>query len=757
MKKYEQTQQGVETNPESLRKPSIATLALVNVIMLAGAGAAQAQTNTPPAVAGSSTNAPTKLPDVVITGEKTKDETAYKPEQVANPKYTTPLVDTAQTITVIPKAVIEQQGATTLSEIMRNIPGVTMLAGEGGGASSSAGDTFFMRGFDASNNIFVDGVRNQGLITRDAFNLEAVEVFKGPTGSDTGRGNGSGYVNIVTKSPALEPFYRASLGYNSADNTRFTADVNQPLQLGEKDTWLGGSALRLNGLVQGGGVAGRDYVERNSWGISPSLALGLGTPTRVVFTSTYTEQDNIPDYGLPTATLNGNSGIDRENYYGNVLYDFEEVSQFSAGGRIEHDLSDSFTLRNNTVYTETHRLAVITGLGNINAAGQVARMRQANERYNKIFSNQTSGTIKFDTGPLEHAVVTGLEYTWEEQYTPTVIGAGTAAVTPFDGYNPDPYYDVTGYGPVRNGAYSRGSTDTVALYLFDTIDIGERWQVNGGVRWEHYATHFTSVDATQAVTADLGADGHILSSKAGLLFKPASNGSTYFGFGRTMTPPGSANFNLSGAAGNVNNASTDPQIADNFELGTKWEFFKERLAVNASVFRTINHNILTPDPLNVGSFIYDSREQIVNGVEWGVAGRITDEWQVFANWSYLNTEFSDPANAANGAAIQWTPEFSMSLWTTYRLPFGLTLGGGARYVSTIARQTTNTPGANMPEAPDYWVFDAMLQYDITKNINVRLNIYNLADELYSSSLNNNGGRFNPGTPRSAYLTANFSF
>jgi len=159
---------------------------------------------------------------------------------VSSPRYTAPLRDIPQTIAVIPKAVIESQGATTLSDALRNVPGITLQAGEGGGASNTAGDMFNMRGFNASNSLFVDGVRDDGLIARDVFNLEQIEVFMGPTGSDVGRGTAAGYVNLRTKTPHMDPTYGASFSYGADDRSRLTTDFNwAPDGAGQGGWWPG--------------------------------------------------------------------------------------------------------------------------------------------------------------------------------------------------------------------------------------------------------------------------------------------------------------------------------------------------------------------------------------------------------------------------------------------------------------------------------------------------------------------------------------
>ncbi|MCC6232769.1 MAG: TonB-dependent siderophore receptor [Verrucomicrobiales bacterium] len=746
--------------PSSVGMPAAAAL---STLMLARCLTTAAAASTEvPAATGSGPGASATLPEVVV---KERQDPGYQPETVFSPRYTEPLLNVPQTITVIPRAVIDEQGANSLSEVLRNVPGVTLLAGEGGGASNNAGDAFFMRGFEASNSIFVDGVRNQGLITRDVFNLEQVEVFKGPTGTDVGRGTAAGYLNLATKSPLLEALYGGTLGYGSAEQKRVTLDLNQPLRLGGADAWARGTAVRLNALWQEGGIPGRDEVERSSWALAPSVAFGLGTATRAILSTQHTRQENLPDYGLPGAALNGMVGtnalsrsIDRENFYGSAVFDFEDVSQDSVTARLEHDLSESSTLRNQTHFGRTDRFAVITSPGNVTATNTVARSRQANERLNQILSNQTTATASFDTGPLSHAVVGGFEYLREEQFTPTVTGAGTAPAA--DAFRPNAYDPVTGFAPQRTGAFTEGQTDTFSLFANDTLDFAEKWKLSGGLRWDAFSTEFRSVNTNGVAIAGtpLEVSDQLLSAKAGLAFKPQPNGTVYFSYGRTLTPPGTANFNLSTNLNNANNPIVEPQAASNFELGAKWDLLDSRLSLNAAIFRTINENEITTDNTTTPpTFLFDS-ERRVDGLEFGVAGRFTEGWQVFANLSYLDATFAESANPTqDGARLQWTPDFSASLWTTYRFPFRLTVGGGARYVSTIQRQTTTTAAAIHPEAPEYWVLDAMAQYEVSRHLTLRLNVYNLLDEFYPLSLNNNGNRFNPGPPLSAMLTASLKF
>ncbi len=238
-----------------------------------------------------------QLPKISVDSEPI--DPAYKVERPSSPKYTAPLRDIPQTMVVIPKALFAEQGARTLTDVLRNTPGITLLAGEGGGASSTAGDSLFMRGFDATNNIFIDGVRDQGAYGRDVFNLEQVEIAKGPSGSYTGRGNAAGSINLVTKSPGLEAFQSGTVRYGTNDHKRATFDLNQPLGVGP----LEGTAVRFNALWQEGGTAGRNEVQQDSWAIAPSFATGLGTSTRISLMAHILRQDNTPVYGVQISYL----------------------------------------------------------------------------------------------------------------------------------------------------------------------------------------------------------------------------------------------------------------------------------------------------------------------------------------------------------------------------------------------------------------------------------------------------------------------
>ncbi|MBI1906772.1 MAG: catecholate siderophore receptor Fiu [Rhodocyclales bacterium] len=731
--------------------------------------------------------ADTTLPAVNV---KAGTEAPYKTDRVANPKITQPLVDTPQTFSVINKEILREQGAASLMEALRNTPGITQQLGEGG--NTSAGDAFQMRAFSTQTATFVDGIRDLGAITRDVFNLEQVEVAKGPAGADIGRGAASGYINLISKVPMLDDVYGGSATWDSADHKRLTADVNKRIGLT--------TAIRLNVMTQGGGVAGRDYVENNGYGVAPSLAFGLGTPTRFYLYTQHIRQDNVPDGGIPTigmdgfynsnAAIRGGAKVDRENFYGSKR-DAEKVDADMATARVEHDLGGGTTLRNMSRYGRTTMDRVLTSVNSIaakNAADPstwtVERRRQRVDQTNDVLANQTNLTTEFDTGSVRHSMSAGLEFIYERQKTlgfgttkQTINGVDYAAISSPAAslYDPDPRDDLG--MPYKTGADTDGDTLTSAIYAFDTLKLNERWQLSGGLRYEHYKT---KTDARTIVTESNAAtypgytpgqlaptrfdiSDNLLSWKVGVLFKPAANGSIYAAVANSLTPPGGGNFALSASSTNQNSASMDPQKTSNIELGTKWDLLDERLSLSGAIYRTENDKQVSFNQ-DTSTFSQFGKTR-VDGIELAVVGQITNFWQVSAGVAKMKTRALDQVSrnssgvVSESDGVRWTPDLTATLWTSYTLG-KFTLGGGARYVSDqkrVVTKGTELATQNMPEIPSFWVADLMAAYKLDKNVNLRLNVYNLFDKRYISTLNNSGARMVLGAPRSASLTAEFLF
>lgn len=704
------------------------------------------------AAAQSATNAPTQLPEMVVKGQSLSP---YKAEELSSPKYTSPLRDIPQTVTVIPRAVMEEQGATSLRDVLRNVPGISMQAGEGGGGLP--GDNLSIRGFNARSDIYVDGVRDFGAYSRDPFNIEQVEVSKGPSSSYGGRGTTGGAINLGSKMPKLDPAYGASFGLGTDSYHRMTFDLNQPLAP-DQEGWLGRSALRLNAMQTEADTPGRDGVENSRYAVATALGFGIGTPTRLTLSFLHMIQDNVPDYGIPwvpantnptlAAYSNGAPPVDYDNFYGLKGYDFEDIENDLATGIVEHDFNDSLTLRNLTRYGRTYRNSAITAprFVNVNTSTAINRQLQRREIENEVFANQTDTTLRLETGPVAQTLVAGFEFSHENQSNQN--SAQTANQPTTDLFNPNPNDLPFGPMPAITGTPGSAKADTVAPYLFDTIKLGEKWEISGGARYDHVESDYSAGTTALSGTDDL------LSWRAGLVFKPRENGSLYFGYGTSFNSSleGNTGLVLSSATNSVNNINLDPEETRSFEIGTKWDFFKQRLSVSAAVFRTEKVNARTQT--TTSDIVTLDGEQIVQGVELGVSGAITANWNVFAGYAYMESEIKESNNASEvGAEFGNTPKHSFNLWTTYQLPWHVQIGGGANYVGE--RFNNQSSNANVRRAPGYWLFDATLAYEVNRNLTLRLNAYNLADERYIDRVG--GGHFVPGAGRSAMLTAELKF
>ncbi|HQV79661.1 MAG TPA: catecholate siderophore receptor Fiu, partial [Agitococcus sp.] len=720
----------------------------------------------------------------------------YKAEKSSSSKLTQPLVDTPKTVQVLKKEMLKEQGAASLMEALRNTSGITMQLGENG--NTSAGDTFQMRGFSGQSSTFVDGVRDLGAVSRDVFNLEQVEVVKGAGGSDVGRGASAGYINLISKLPTLEQANDISLSVGTADKKRLTIDSNNVVN--------DSTALRLNMMLQESNAEERKEVSSKHMAIAPSLAFGLDSPTKVYIYSQHTRQDNVPDGGVPTigmdgfynsnATIMAGAKVSRDNFYGSQQ-DYEKIEADMISAKVEHQLNANTVVRNITRYGKSHLDRVLTGVNALSlngAAIEVALIRQRVDQSNEILANQSTLNTAFQTGSINHDLVLGLEILKESQLSLGTTRGSTSTTTvvlngqtlPIDSpvqnvYAPNS--QVSLLIPYLTGADNDGSTTTTALYAFDTLSLTDNLKFNIGLRADSYKTKTTSgtlvtggasgnlatyspqgYNVGDVVTNDLEDDDTLISWNAGLVFKPAANGSVYVAFADAQTPPAGDSFVLSATAGNQANAALEPQKTTTAEVGTKWELLNKRLNVSAALYRTENENQASVDAIT-GVATQEGKTRI-DGIELAAVGQLTNFWQLTASIGLMDSEQLNQSSksSSTGAistsdSIRWTPDMTASLWTSYTLD-KLTLGGGARYVSEQKRVvTTNTNLAtqNMPAIPAYTVVDMMAAYKVSKNTNLRLNVYNVFNEEYISTLNNGGSRMTLGAPVSAAITAEFSF
>lgn len=689
----------------------------------------------------------------VVAVTDTAIDDSYKPKALASPKYTAPLAETPQTIQVISKQVLKDQAATNLTEAMRNVAGAgTFNAGEGNGGPMT-GDALYMRGFDMSNSIYIDGVRDLGGATRDVFNTEQIEVTKGAAGTDYGRSSPGGSINLVSKQANLTNSLDASAGIGMGDFYRGTVDVNRKLN----ET----TALRVNAMGQKAGVANRDYVKNDRWGVAGSLGLGLGTATRGYIDVMHTEQRNRPDSGLPTigwagGTVSAYSAaakVDSSNYYGSTdSHDNSNATMVTL--KLEHDFSPAITLRNTARWGRLTQdyLAITSGVPTITAADSAnwtnTRLGAAKDLANSILTNQTNLTAKFATGGLSHNLSAGLELVREKQTNYGLTSSGT--ITALNLYNPA--FVSSGRVVTRSGADAFWQTDTTGLYAFDTIDLTKRFKLDLGLRYDHYTTTY------QASATNLRAAGDLWTYKVGAVYKLTQQGNIYVNYAVAQQPPGATGsfgaYSLSDSTNSASNPNMKPQKTRSLEGGTKWDLFDKRLLLTGAVFRSWVENEVYANSDGTYSQIGTKR---VTGVELSATGQITPDWNLISSFTHQKSEITMGASTAQdgSADLPYSPENAFSLWSTYRLPVGLTIGGGARYMGEVKRQSKLA--STLDHIPDYWVVDAMATYRINDKADLQLNLSNVFNKQYMTSLNYLGYRYQPGLARSLRATLNVHF
>lgn len=695
--------------------------------MLIGGNAIAQDTNT----AEPKNKSTETLDTTVLTG---LESAPFKAEKLSSPRYDTILTDIPRTVTVVPKELLKAQGATTIVDALRNVPGISLQAGEGG---TPAGDQLTMRGFSAINDFFVDGIRDIGGYTRDPFNYEQVEVAKGPNSVDSGRGSVGGSINLVTKTPHLEKSLEATLGFGTDSFGRGTIDYNAPIEA------LDGAAFRLNLMGNTEYIPGRDYVKNQRWAFAPSLAFGLGSDTVTTITYMYQSQSGQPDYGIPWLTLPSGKGVapdvNFDNYYGLLERDYEHIDINLLTGEVRHKYNENTDLRLAARYGNVMRDSFITAPRFESGSTDTIRRTdfKTRDQTNEIMSVVLDSNIRFETGSLEHTFVSGIDYTRERNKNVARSDANIANAPSTSLY--DPYAGGTYTMDIVEGATSVGRVNTLGIFAYDSIAFNEQWTLNGGVRYDN-------IHSTYAETGEdnLSNNDDLLSWRGALSYKPLKNGAIYIAYGTSANPSIADRVSLS-----EDTASLDPEETETFELGTKWDLLDQRLGLTAAVFHTDKTNGRTSAGRGYETVL--TGEQRVQGFELGLTGQINDDWSVFGGYTYLNSEIKSSENPDEvGNPLPNTPEHSFSIWTNYQISELFNVGGGARYVG---KRYSN--GSNTREADSFITFDAALTYQITETIAAQLNVYNLADERYIDYVG--GGHFIPGESRSASVSLQFAF
>ena len=665
----------------------------------------------------------------------------YQEKALHLDRVLTSLVDTPQSITVVPGQLLKDQNTTSMLDALKTVPGISIAAGEG----AQQGDNLSIRGFNAQDDFYRDGMLDFGSYDRDPFDFDTVEVLKGPSATLFGRGSTGGVVNEVTRRAQAAPTLAGTLSFGTDGTERATLDAGGSLPV------LGGSALRLNAMVTRAGLAGIDAARTRRYGLAPSLAFGLDADTTLRLDYLHQQSYDTQYYGIPW--INGRpADVPRSTFYG-YPDDFLRTNVDIGTIRLEHRLGGSAELHDQIRYSALNvaqravepELIGYTGsvdivpLGSDPAALQASRNVLALRGPTSLLDNQTEGTARFATGPLRHALVAGLE---EQRQTADITRLGYAQ-TRTALLSPRPVaFTLASSLRSMSGAVS---TD-LAPYLDDTVSLGARWQLLGGWRWDHYTTEYDQI-VRPAIHVTRVDDKP--SWRGALVYKPTAQSSVYFDYGTSFDPSGEAT-SLTAAT-----AAVAPETASTYELGGKWDV--GLLTLSASLYQIRMSNVRETDPADATRTIL-AGDYRARGLELAAAGHLTRRWEVFGGYSANDVVVvSSPNRLEVGDSPPNAPKHTVAVWSEYHLPLlPLTLGAGVNYVSSRTASSLPVSGTTFVErAPGYATLQLMAKYRIDRGLSAQVNVSNATDTYYYSALHPTHIVLGPGRAALFSLSAAF--
>jgi catecholate siderophore receptor len=737
----------------------------------------------------------------------------YKGDRLqASGKFPEPLLNTPKTVTVLTKDIIEDKNATTLKQAILSTAGVTLGSGEGGNAF---GDRFFIRGFDARNDVFIDGVRDPGVSVRENFFTEQIEILRGPASSFAGRGTTGGAINIVTKEAQTDKsFYNMDTTFGTDQTKRITLDVNQVVS----PTF----SVRAGGLFQDADVAGRNYVTDDRSG---AFVATKWTPVDAVKITTdyiHTDLHGISDFGVPyyrpgattsssnqlfSSTAGGpypDYGVNRNNFYGFLDRDFFQVQQdigtVNTEVHITPDLVLSDKVRvshslNNYIGTLPESPSAPVPL----SAATLTANPQSRYQTTDVLANQTEATYKFNTGDFKHTLLGGIELDKETSSIDKYTGLSSELVTgtPFTGSGSvagqsvfSPGYNFTPFNttPTLAGLPTKLEIDTASAYVLDTVNYRDLIILNGGVRYDDYRLNTSGYGTVNGASlfGTQAAEFGLPNFNVGITLKPLPNGSVYAAYATSSNPVGAEFDGASSAYGGVApvlagnpNQIFGPEKNQAAEVGTKWELFDRHLLLTAAWFQTNKENAreafnvtaatqtaACPYPAGVTgnvSCIIAGSAYYVRGIDLGVGGKITDKWSVFGGLVLMQSAVTKSnVPAANmpqpllyttnvGLPLANVAHQSFSMLSKYQLTDIWELGGQAVYRSKVYGGQLLAANEGT-SIPSYWRFDAFVEAKIDKNWKVKLYVNNITNKLYYDALYQSAAPFVQEAPgRAAYL------
>ncbi len=695
------------------------------------------------------------LPEVKVYGQQVTNDYVSGVSNVGA-KTAQALRDIPQTVNVVNKQLMDAQGATTLADALRNVPGITIGGAEGG----QIGNNINLRGFTARTDIYIDGFRDRGQYYRDLFDLDQVEVLQGPSSMLFGRGSTGGVINQETKQAQLSNFAIVSGTVGSDGRARTTLDDNT--QLGDT------SAMRVNVFAQDLQTT-RDVMANKDFGVAPTLRLGIGQPTEITLSALLQHNSDMPDYGVQS--LNGQPiTANRDTYYG-LASDQTTQDIAMLNGVVKHTFNDTFVLRNQTQlnrYTTdaqesaAHALStsntvagVITppAFGNYNPANLWVEL-QSHDRniVDTSIDNQTDLIAKFNTGFIKHELIVGAEFGHDTYSNQSISRTGAGMPAGYVGFvsllNPSdatPANVTTTYGNL-----AQSTANTFGMYVNDTLSLNDQWKIVTGVRWDRFDAQ---INNSISLPAQAVQDSSFTSVREGLIYQPSDAQSYYLSYGTSFDPL------LEQMTLTNGQQDLPPTNTSSYELGGKWDLLNDKVELSFAAFNERQNNVYS---LSNGEY-QAAGNWLIKGATFSAVGHITDKLQISSGYMHLDPKVINTADGTAGSIPGNTPKNTFNLWTTYDLDKNWQVGGGAFYMSQrfVADTgiTATLPQGNVDRVSvsSYTRWDATLDYHQPK-YDIRLNLLNLTNkEYYDALIQSDGGRAVPGIGRTALLTGTYHF
>ena len=647
----------------------------------------------------------------------------------------TPLLEVPASVTVVPAQLIKDAGMQSLGDVFRYVPGVLMHQGEGNR------DQIVLRGNSTTADFYVDGVRDDAQVFRDLYNLERVEILKGPAGMIFGRGGAGGVVNRVTRKPVFGPVGEANVTIGNYNQFRGALDYGN--KVNDRVAW------RLNAMYENS-ESFRDGFNLERYALNPTVTVALAPQTAVTLGYEHLSDYRTADRGFPS--FNGAPfNADPSRFFGNADQSHARSVVDGAYAILDHDFGGGMQLKNTfrAARYDKYYQNVYPGSA-VNAAGNLtlSAYNNANKRTN--FFNQSDLTTKVSAGGMEHTVLAGVELGHQNSdnkrntgfFAPT--GTAIGAVVRAD----NPFAVATAFRPNGTDANNDVKADIAAVYVQDQIAFSREWKMIAGLRYDHFKVDFDD-RRTTTPAVDLSRTDNAFSPRVGLIWTPTAASAYYVSYSYAVLPSGEQ------LALATNTADLEPEKAKNYEVGARWDLLPG-LTLATALFRLDREDVRVNDPLRPGFFVKTGKQR-TEGFEIGLQGEVTRTWQVYGGYAYLDGRVTNPV-ASGGAVIPagnkigLVPENTLSLWNKFDIAAGWSAGLGLIYQDESFTSFNNTV-----KLPSFTRVDGGVFHTFAGGkTRLALNIENMFDKKYFPTVDGDNN-ISPGAPRSARLTLSTAF